>query len=374
MRHHRGRGITGAAGILAIAGALLGAAVPSRTDALPPGVERLLTVQDGRIAEASGLAVGTHAGLLFVHEDAGRPAAVYALDDRGALAFVVDVPGVENLDWEDLSSGTDEAGRPALFLADTGNASATLRPAGLPPRSAFSLVRLAEPQAPVAPTGDISPAVAPTVPAQDVATFPLAFPDAGPRDAEALAVQPRTNRVFVVDKVGTGGRVTRLWAGPEQLVAGSPNVLTEVAELPMVQVSGAAFAPDGGLLAVRTDTTAYVWTVDGGDVAAAVRAAPVEVELPMQRQGESITFTRDGGALLVGSEGVRQAVFRVPLPSAVVPSSSSSPAATEPAASPARAAEPRTSSSAVTWALGVGAGVVACLLGGYVLRGTRRQR
>jgi hypothetical protein len=372
VRQRSGSGIAAAAGVLAASGALLGAAQqPPPPEALPDGVQRLLTVQDDRIAEASGLAAGAAGGLLFVHEDAGRPAAVYALDDRGALAFVVDVVGAENLDWEDLATGTDEAGRPALYVADIGDAAAVLKPAGQPPRRAFSLVRLAEPQAPAEPAETRSPSSVPTVAAEDVATFPLEYSDARPRNAEALAVQPRTNRVFVIDKVGTGGRVTRLWVAPELLVAGVTNALTALADLPMVEVSGAAFSPDGGLLAVRTPTTAYLWRVEGDDVAAAVRAAPVEVALPTQRQGESIAFTGDGRSLLVGSEGVRQAVFTVPLPPAVAPSA---PTPAEPTAAPPRPSEGRTSPPPLTWALGGGAGLVACLLGGYVVQSWRRQR
>jgi hypothetical protein len=158
---------------------------------------------------------------------------------------------------------------------------------------------------------------------------------------------------------------------PELLVAGVTNALTALADLPMVEVRGAAFSPDGGLLAVRTPTTAYVWRVEGDDVAAAVRAAPVEVALPTQRQGESIAFTDDGRSLLVGSEGVRQAVFTVPLPPAVAPSA---PTPAEPTAAPPRPSEGRTSPPPLTWALGGGAGLVACLLGGYVVQSWRRQR
>ena len=63
------------------------------------------------------------------------------------------------------------------------------------------------------------------------------------RNAEALAVQPGTNRVFVVSKVGSGGRRTHLWVAPPTLDPAAPNVLTRLATLPVVGASGAAFSP-----------------------------------------------------------------------------------------------------------------------------------
>ncbi len=49
------------------------------------------------------------------------------------------------------------------------------------------------------------------------------------------------------------------------------------------------------------------------------------IDLPVQAQGESVTYTADGKSLLVGSEGKNQPVYQVPLPEEARPSPSSTP-------------------------------------------------
>jgi hypothetical protein len=79
-------------------------------------------------------------------------------------------------------------------------------------------------------------------------------------------------------------------------------------------VTGGAVAPDGRHLALRTYTDAYVWTLSGSDVVGALATDPVRTALPDSPQGEAISFTADGTALLVGSEGTPSDVTVVPLP------------------------------------------------------------
>jgi hypothetical protein len=45
----------------------------------------------------------------------------------------------------------------------------------------------------------------------------------------------------------------------------------------------------------------------------------VELALPLQYQGESITVAADGRSVLVGSEGPASEVWRVPLPESALP-------------------------------------------------------
>jgi MYXO-CTERM domain-containing protein len=56
-----------------------------------------------------------------------------------------------------------------------------------------------------------------------------------------------------------------------------------------------------------------VYPVVGDDLVGALLATPRSVSLPAQPQGESVTFTRDGRALLVSSEGTDSSVLRIPL-------------------------------------------------------------
>lgn len=325
--------------------------------------DRLLTVQDPRIAEASGLVAGTSPGVFFLHEDADRPALVHAIDEQGRTQVVVELPGVENVDWEDMARGTDEQGNPALFVGDLGNAYSTLRRTAAPSRTSFAILRFTEP---TVETDGPAPTGRDVVTAQDVTVFDVTYADGEPRNAEALAVLPGTNQVFVVDKVGTGGRLTWLWTTEEPLSPEGPNVLTRVAQLPVAEVTGADFSPDGDLLAVRDPTTAHLWRVQDGDVAAAVAAEPVSVPLPLQRQGESIAFAADGRSLLVGTEGVRQAVYEVPVPEELTEQT------VPPATTPGDGDPAPRSFVAPLWATTTVVGAVASLAVVLLLRHRRR--
>jgi hypothetical protein len=129
----------------------------------------------------------------------------------------------------------------------------------------------------------------------------------GPHNAEALLVDPRSNRLYVASKQDEGGG---LYQAPARLRSGQVNVLRRIAAVPATVTDG-AFAPDGRTFVLRTYLDAHVYTAQG---------RPLDTfGLPLQRQGESITYSRDGRDVLVGSEGLRSEIWRVRLPEAARP-------------------------------------------------------
>ena len=109
-------------------------------------------------------------------------------------------------------------------------------------------------------------------------------------------------------RVGTlSFRVTGTPGGP------SPQLAAQLL------ATGGAVSPDGTRVVVRTYTDAYVWPVPGDDLAAALRGSPQVVPLPATRQGEAVTWTPDGSALLTRVRGRRRAVVQVPLPATTPP-------------------------------------------------------
>jgi hypothetical protein len=142
-----------------------------------------------------------------------------------------------------------------------------------------------------------------TVPAR---RYRLRYPG-GPRDAEALLVDPRSNRLFVASKEPTGGG---LYEAPAVLRGDGVNLLRRVGGVPPLVTDG-AFAPDGRTFVLRGYLDAYVYAASGRRLDS--------FGLPAQDQGESITYTGDGRAVLVGSEGLDAPVWRVRLPAAATP-------------------------------------------------------
>lgn len=320
----------------------------------------LFRIEDDRITESSGLVPSIDGDVLFTLEDAGKDAAVYAVDLTGQTRLTVELPGVRNEDWEDIDRGVDDQGRPALFVADMGDAYFLRRDSGDPARTEFAVLRFTEPAVGLGrPTR--------TETAQDLVRFPVAYQDGAPRNSEAMAVQPGTNRVVVVDKVEDAGSTPYVWAAPAELQADRTNALERVAQVPVTEATAAAFSPDGDLFAVRNYRSAYIWPVDDQDLALALRGRPTVLTLPTQPQGEGLAFTRDGGSLVLSSEGVGSLVWEVPLPPGTRPEAT-------PALQDSSGAAATADTDASAWGLLAAAGLGALMLGYAELRTVRRRR
>ena len=250
----------------------------AKSAAAAPTVDRV--VRDPRISESSGLAVsGRDPGRLLTHNDSGDAAEVFAIDEQGRTVAVYRFSGVTARDWEGMARIGDGEGS-TLYLGDIGDNRNTWRN--------IAVYVAKEPRG----TGRL-----PT----QATRYRLTFPD-GPRDAEALMVSPRTGRVYVVTKRLTGAAI---YLAPRDLRPTGFNRLVKWREAPAFVTDG-AFSPDGSRYALRGYTRAFVYDSASGTLLQ-------NVDLPAQSQGESLTWSTDGRSLLVGSEGVRQEIWRVPL-------------------------------------------------------------
>ncbi|GGL56951.1 hypothetical protein GCM10014719_67940 [Planomonospora parontospora subsp. antibiotica] len=267
----------------------------------------VLTVADPRIAEASGLSLSGDGKRYYTSGDARGDAEVYVIGERGATHLTLTLPPGSNEDWEDIATFRSSDGRGYIYVADMGDAYFIRRDKGLPARTTFRIVRMDEPSADKEGSQD----------AAGVVSYPVQYSDKAARNSESLLVQPGTGRVFTLDKTEKPEQRASLWMAPATLEERRVNVMRRVvAHVPVLKASGAAFSPTGDRIVVRNGEKAYVWRVKNDDVAAAFKGKPIEVDLPSQRQGEGITFSADGHALLVNSEGPKQPIWRVPLPKA----------------------------------------------------------
>lgn len=264
-----------------------------------------LRFADPRIDESSGLAAGrARPGILYTHNDSGDVPRLFAVDRTGRTAGVYAVRGASAVDWEDMAAGPDEQGRPALWIADTGDNGAV--------RREVALYLMPE------PAGGSSTVAA--------TRYRITYAD-GPHDVEALLVDPRDRHVYLVSKDPTGS--STVYGLPARLDPAGVNVARPVSTLTLspagttggpagpfseLLVTGGAFAADGRRFAVRTYTDAYVWTTGSGGVVRTMSGRPVRIPLPRSRQGEGLAFAADGTALLTSSEGRRAPVYSVPLP------------------------------------------------------------
>jgi hypothetical protein len=319
-----------------LASALLWPAAPALAQESGEAVV-VTRLADPRIVESSGLALSRrHPGVVWTHNDSGDQARLFAVGSDGRTRAVLTLAGVEARDWEAVAAGRDDRGRPALFAGDIGDNN------GVWPEVA--VYRVTEPAV-------LRDATVPAV------RYRLRYAD-GPRDAEALLIDPRSNRLYVATKAQIGGG---LYQAPSRLDPTGINVLHHIARVPPVVTDG-AFLPSGRGFVLRDYQQAHVYTGPGRRVGS--------FDLPLQFQGESLTVSADGRSLLVGSEGPGSELWRVPLPASILPRVAPTTRASADGGSPTTADAPAAAAGwrwGVTPVLAVAVGVLVVLVAAILL-------
>ncbi|WP_367043091.1 WD40 repeat domain-containing protein [Streptomyces sp. Je 1-332] len=235
------------------------------------------TIKDPRVIESSGLAASrAHPGIYWTHNDQDKNGALlYAVDGRtGRTVATITLTGVGTpRDVEAVSVGGDGN----IYVGDIGdNLGGTW--------SHVWIYKLPEPKK---LTDRTVRATQYTVKYED-----------GARDAEALMVHPRTGRIYIADKKEEGGG---LYEGPEQMSASGTNVFKRLGDTGLWTTDG-AFSPDGKQLALRGYLGGVSYTWKGGGEKPERQG---RLSVPLQRQGESVTYTPDGTTLMYGTEGAQ---------------------------------------------------------------------
>jgi hypothetical protein len=254
--------------------------------------ERVGHLRDPYLDEVSGLAASRRQpGLLWAVEDGGNSTLVYGLRLGGHVAKVVGGTAIAGVDVEEIASGPGPSG-PALYVADIGDNGLA--------RDELAVYRVREPAAGGSTAGGLGAAE----------RLAFRYPD-GPHDAEAILVDPRSGRLFVITKSLRGARLYALPAGARAgvvtLVRLPAPALADVA-----LVTGASVTPGGDRVVVRTYLSAYEFVRPAGrPLQAAFRAQPARIALPLERQGEAIAYTAGGRALVTTSEGAGAPIWRI---------------------------------------------------------------
>jgi hypothetical protein len=275
---------------------LLAATAVARAADAPARVAGL--INDPQLAEISGLAASRrHPGVLYVHNDSGDPAAIYAISESGERLATLSIAGVTHIDWEDIAAFTLK-GKHYLLIADTGDNGGI--------RQTLQLHVLPEPER----IADQSLA-----PAWSIA---FRWPD-GPRDCEAVAVDAARGQVLLVGKKRVPPDLLTLRLHPRTQ---KPQVARRVGSLAGIsqptqedltlnpiygryrsQITAADVSPDGHRLAVLNYRTAYVFARPGKTTWAQAVARPgTELHYPWLAQAEALGWSLDGKALWISSE------------------------------------------------------------------------
>jgi len=260
--------------------------------------------------ELSGLAVShADATLLWGHNDTGGGPVLFRIGPAGEDLGSTTLRDVQASDWEDIAA-FDDAGGPALLIADTGDNF------GLRSYSTLYAVR--------DPGRSGEPAL--------LWRLDFRYPD-GARDCEAVAVEPAAREILLVSKRDVPPRLYRLPL-PQRtprapqvaeflgLVAGLPEPPTLRERLarplgPILPHSPTALdlARDGTAAVLVTQLNAYVYRrAPRMSWAQAFSQPPAVLALPRLGQIEAAALSPDGRELIVGSEGRPGRLARIALP------------------------------------------------------------
>ncbi|WP_033281185.1 hypothetical protein [Streptomyces sp. NRRL F-525] len=258
------------AGLLVGALALPAAAAPS-DDGDGKG-DKGFTITDSRITESSGLAAShLHPGIYWTHNDSNDGPYIYAVDSStGRTVATVTFSGVgKPRDVEAISIGPHNE----IYVGDIGDNLDGTWPY-------VWIYKLPEPK--VLKNQTIR-----------ATQYVVKYSD-GARNAESLIVHPKTGRVYIIDKKEDGGH---LFEGPATLSSSGTNYFKPIAAIDL-WATDAAFSPNGQQLAVRGYLGGIYYDWNGGKIKREGR-----LDVPLQGQGESVSYSADGTKLMYGSEG-----------------------------------------------------------------------
>jgi len=209
-----------------------------------------LALECDALNEVSGMETRRRGGFWML-EDSGNGAELFAVGERGNDLGRADIIGVDNEDWEDLSSYTEPSGRRMLLIADTGDNDAE--------RPSVSLISVPEDSAEQALRRGA---------ARAEHVWDIRLPT-GAADIESAAVEPGTVRAYLLTKrevpavlwsMSLGDAHSLMRVGelvlpqptPAQVEAGGPYA--HAASYPTAM----DFTDSGEALIVQTYTDAYV--------------------------------------------------------------------------------------------------------------------
>lgn len=255
---------------------------PAAASAAPTPPRTVCDIDDEKLPDVTGLTSMPGGGYAAVTRKP-VPLRIFTLDAKCKPTRILNDPAITPFSIQDLARTPDGV----LWVADIGDLERG--------RDNISIFKV--------PAG-----------AKKATRYRLTYPD-GKHDAAALLVQPNGVPV-VIARDHLGGGVSKIYSTGAPLTAPTtalkavgtftvPKSSTSGGKLGKVSqtlVSGAALAPDGKRIVVRTLTDAYEWDIETDIVTTlASGKAPRATPLPNESVGEAITYTTDGAGFVTAN-------------------------------------------------------------------------
>ena len=289
---------------------------------LPKGVhiKHVGDIENKAIGEASGLAASNlRSDVLWVINDSGDKPFIYAMGVNGSDLGFVRVEGAVNIDWEDLAAFTYND-TPYILIADVGD--------NLERREIVTLYIVKEPRIQPARYGK-----ARSVKLEWKIDFRY---ENAPRDCEAVSVDTKNRRIFLITKRTVPPMVYQLPLFPSR----GPSISTaekvaELAGITKMNTSGIRFntmlnsfkyaptamdiAPDGLAAAILTYHSVYLFSLTPGeDWVRILSGKAVKVPIPRLYQAEALCFGMKWNHLFFTSEKLPAPLYRMDIDRSIV--------------------------------------------------------
>jgi hypothetical protein len=257
-------------------------------------------IEEPILNEVSGIAASRwDPDRLWVLNDSGNKAALYALSGKGALLGTLEIEGAKNTDWEDMASFRLN-GKNYLLIGDMGD--------NLGRRLNCRLYLIEEPET-ISALAKVKP----------LAVIPFSYED-GSRDVESIAVDVAAGKILLLSK---REKVTALYELPLALrTPPAPLVAQKIAtmeSLPqpteedreanplmapyLAQPTGMDLSADGSAMVVLTYQDVFLYRRQKGESwSQAVLKIPETLPRHHLIQAEAVCFTPDGKIIFVTSE------------------------------------------------------------------------
>lgn len=269
--------------------------------------QQLATLANQKINESSGLAASrVEPRLFWTHNDSGDAARVFAFDAAGKDRGEFELPSTKAIDWEDMAS-VSIAGEPYLILADVGDNARR--------RESCVLYVIPEPTSPRPSNNPLPPNISlPSnnpLPAKNPAREIRFRYEDGPRDCEAIAIDPLSKQIFLVTKAFAIRCPIYQLPWPER---DSDDVLVarKAGSVQVPLVTAMDISADGRLAIMLTYKDAYEFQRRGDESwREALARSPRRIAMPLRNQGESICYGQDSRTLYLTSERTPTPLWRV---------------------------------------------------------------
>ncbi|MEO8572425.1 MAG: hypothetical protein ABI481_00525 [Pyrinomonadaceae bacterium] len=256
------------------------------------------------LKESSGLTASECQDVLWTHNDGGNGPFIFAVSPEGKHLGTWRVENAENIDWESIATFKDSAGKCFLIIGDIGDNDEV--------RTQLQVYRVPEPT-PSAETARSN--IANPMRTEPAQSMKFSYP-AGSNNAETILVYPWTGIIYVVTKKKNGpAGVFRMKPefGSDAVVRSEKVADISVRSKHEGLLTDGSISPDGKRVILCDLKGGYELVLPEGasDPEAIWTQTPRVVDLGDRKQGEGVSYGRDGVTIYASSEKKNAPLFMI---------------------------------------------------------------